>query len=237
MSSPFRGSIILEQSPEGVTINGEEYVARGLYDGQREVLAGRIEALEQEKNDAERRLDMIRVALNPGVSLQEKALPTDTPFECPKLQYAEPSLMPGSGDEFDPTEPRRKRRLNVTNGTVLAWLFILGVLIGGVAVPRSQDRPTVVETVTAPAAEQPSVRPVGPPQPTRRTFSCAPVAGADAYDVSFYAEEGGVRNKVVREPRATFWLEPGVYQWYVWPVRNGITDTAAVVQSSHTESG
>ncbi len=95
-------------------------------------------------------------------------------------------------------------------------------------------------TPTRPAGQQGAQTQAAP---APRRFAWAPVAGATAYDVAIYKDDVPVfraRTKTPsivipersRQAGAERLLEPGTYQWYVWPVRNGQPDRVALVRST-----
>jgi hypothetical protein len=69
------------------------------------------------------------------------------------------------------------------------------------------------------------------------------VAGVTAYEVAIYRDDVPIyraRTKTAsiviparsRDGGSGELLEPGTYQWYVWPVRNGQPDRVASVRST-----
>jgi hypothetical protein len=69
------------------------------------------------------------------------------------------------------------------------------------------------------------------------------VAGVTAYEVAIYRDDVPIyraRTKIAsiviparsRTRGSGVLLEPGTYQWYVWPVRNGQPDRVASVRST-----
>jgi hypothetical protein len=79
--------------------------------------------------------------------------------------------------------------------------------------------------------------------PVPRRFVWAPVPGVTAYEVAIYRDDVPIyrsRTKTAsiviplrsRNGGSGQLLEPGTYQWYVWPVRNGQPDRVALVRST-----
>ena len=75
-----------------------------------------------------------------------------------------------------------------------------------------------------------------------RPFAWAPVTGASAYRVEFFRGTDRIYSGATTRPQLELprtWrfdgriqrLRPGIYRWYVWPVRDGRRDTRATVQA------
>jgi hypothetical protein len=95
-------------------------------------------------------------------------------------------------------------------------------------------------TPTRPAGQQGAQTQAAP---APRRFVWAPVAGVTAYEVAIYRDDVPIyraRTKTAsiviparsRNGGSGELLEPGTYQWYVWPVRNGQPDRVASVRST-----
>lgn len=87
----------------------------------------------------------------------------------------------------------------------------------------------------APASAKPPVLPAGLDTPAGpRRLAWAPVSGVSRYDIQLFRGNtlvfSGTSKTASYELRKR--LEPGTYLWYVWPVRNGIRDSVAVVRAS-----
>jgi hypothetical protein len=99
------------------------------------------------------------VLVDPELGARARAeLPDRAPLPRPALGPPAPVLAP----------PHRERHYPVwARVTAALWLLVLGILIGGAAIPHAQDRPRVVpksEDATA-TCEAPR-RPTTPPPPT-----------------------------------------------------------------------
>jgi hypothetical protein len=102
----------------------------------------------------------------------------------------------------------------------------------------------VVPVPKAPTAKKAVLAPTATDTTRRRMqrFAWAPASGATSYEVAIY--EGGRRVFVARTKTAAVdipvsgqargspeSLEPGTYQWYVWPIRQGHRARVAIVRS------
>ena len=99
------------------------------------------------------------------------ALPTPTLDELPALRTA-PVAARGSGQV--PMQPATQSRHHYpmwARITASLWLLVLGILIGGAAIPHAQDNPRVVppgEDVPATICEKPAATPATASELTKR---------------------------------------------------------------------
>jgi hypothetical protein len=103
------------------------------------------------------------------------------------------------------------------------------------ATPASQPE---TRTSSQPAAVEARL-----PRALARRFAWAPVQGASAYRVEIHSGSTRIFTRVTSKPQVTVpatWvsegkrvsLEPGEYNWYVWPIESGRRASRAVVQAS-----
>jgi hypothetical protein len=118
---------------------------------------------------------------------------------------------------------------------------------GAAAPPPTTTRPAhVVQLVPTHRAKAPN--PGKPPQATRTTpavevrrFAWVPAAGADGYLVALYkgntrvfhalTRSASIDIRVASTGAAAGSVRPGRYEWYVWAVRHGQRQPAALVRS------
>jgi hypothetical protein len=91
-------------------------------------------------------------------------------------------------------------------------------------------KPTAKKTAPAKKPTAKETAPAPRPAPSPRTFVWVPVKGADAYEVQFFRGSRRVLLTRTSQPRLVlltgraggpgrrFFLAPGAYRWYVWPL-------------------
>lgn len=145
---------------------------------------------------------------------------------------------------------RRGRRVLVAFVVLVLWPATVAggyataqwLSVGDGGEPASADAQSVAPS---PEASATPAAPTDPPaQEVGRVFSWPPVDGAVAYRVEFFRGNEQVLAATTKAPRIevpSSWrhaggeerLSPGVYRWYVWPVRpgRGAKDGPAIVQA------
>jgi hypothetical protein len=94
------------------------------------------------------------------------ALPDPVSFRMATFQAVEPAPRPSASEQAPAREERHRPYPVWARLTAALWLLVLGILIGGAAIPHAQDTPRVV-----PPAEDTAVcKPVVTPQPTVPSF-------------------------------------------------------------------
>ena len=94
------------------------------------------------------------------------ALPDPGSFRTPTFQSVEPSPRPSVAEQAPARDEGHRPYPMWARLTAALWLLVLGILIGGAAIPHAQDTPRVV-----PRVEDPSVcKPESQPAPTMPEF-------------------------------------------------------------------
>ena len=123
--------------------------------------------------------------------------------------------------------PPKKRRLWFTQGLLLLWVAIIGVVIGGTAIPRANDTPQLVPEIGI------NVPPADPTTTETRIQTLAWLASprATEYEVQVWDASNLVVEHRVPQTTIDVVLRPGEYRWIVYPVVDGLRQPATVSSS------
>lgn len=120
--------------------------------------------------------------------------------------------------------PKKKRRRLLAPLVATVYVFVIGVVVGGAAIPHINDRPTLTDDTTFTATvKKPETVKMSP-----LTFSWPPTPKASSYRLGFYSGSAEVLVTQSRRPRKTVTLSPGEYRWVVWPIVQGVQTKATI---------
>ena len=164
-----------------------------------------------------------------------------------------PTRRPETDGPDEAAVPRRRRKRVVGVAAFVVAAIVLGgagAALGDLfaSAPDAASTDSGLRGGSEPSSPSSTTRPKADGEDgTPRIMAWAPTRGAAAYEVALYAGSRRIFRERTKQTRLTLpeeWsfggrrlrLEPGVYRWYVWPVRAGARKAAArpVVQASLT---